>query len=389
MRIFLLVIDSFGIGAMPDAARFGDQGANTYGHVVERTGVRLDNMVRLGLNNIEGVESTFAGGHALRPVPCPQAAFARLAEKTQAKDTTAGHYEIAGLVMQHPYRVYKKFPRDVMEELEEKTKTLFLGNEAASGTEIIQRIGPEHLRTGYPILYTSADSVMQIAADTSVIPLERLYEICATARAIMVGERAVGRIIARPFVHRGNCFTRTEDRRDYALEPPGETMLDILHKADVRTVGVGKIKDIFCGRGIAESIHTGNNKEGLEATLQLVRELSDGLAFINLVDTDMLYGHRNDVEGYAAALKDIDDALAEIEGNMRAGDIFIITADHGCDPTTPSTDHSREYVPLLIFGDHIRPADMGTINGFDCIAGFVLAAFGLRRSTLFDSVKED
>lgn len=389
MRVFLIVIDSFGIGAMPDAALYGDAGSDTYGHVFERTGVSLDTMVSFGLNNIDGVSRSFPNGRELLPVNHPRAAHARLAEKTPAKDTTAGHYEIAGLVMRHPYRVYKKFPREIIDALEVQTGTHFLGNEAASGTEIIQRLGPEHLRTGFPILYTSADSVMQIAADTSVIPLARLYEICAAARKIMTGERAVGRVIARPFIHRGNIFTRTEDRRDYALEPPGRTMLDVLYEAGIPTVGVGKIGDIFCGRGISKSIHTGNNAEGLREVQRLAREMEGGLAFVNLVDTDMLYGHRNDVEGYAAALLRIDEAVAKIEKDLREEDILLLAADHGCDPSTPSTDHSREYVPLLIYGKRIRPLDLGTIEGFDCIAAFVLASFGLGRSVLYEKLKED
>ena len=388
MRVFLMVIDSFGIGAMPDAAAFGDEGADTYGHVFEKTGVMLNNMASLGLNNIDGVARAFPNGRKLSPVPHPRAAFSRLAEKTPAKDTTAGHYEMAGLVMRRPYRVYKKFPQEVVSALEKRTGTRFLGNESASGTEIIRRLGPEHLRTGSPILYTSADSVMQIAADTSVVPLERLYEICAEARGLMTGELAVGRIIARPFVHEGGRFVRTEDRRDYALEPPGETMLDVLHAAGVETVGVGKIGDLFCGRGISESIHTGNNEEGLAASLRLARDMESGLAFINLVDTDMLYGHRNDAEGYAGALKRIDEAIPGIESALREEDIFILTADHGCDPTTPSTDHSREYVPLLILGSGIRPVGLGTKIGFDCVAEFILAAFGLRASGFFDGLKE-
>ena len=376
MRAFLVVIDSFGIGAMPDADQFGDVGSDTYGNIFKEIGVSLPTLVSLGLNNIDGVAKRYPRGKEIFPVPYPRAAYGRLREKTFAKDTTAGHYEIAGLVLERPYRIYKKFPPDVVADLERATKTHFLGNEAASGTEIIQRLGPEHLRTGFPILYTSQDSVLQIAADTSVVPLERLYAICEAARRVMVGERAVGRVIARPFVHEKGKFTRTEDRKDYALEPPGKTMLDVLSEHGVRVVSVGKIYDLFCGRGIAESHHTGNNTEGLQVLDSLIGSLSDGFVFANLVDTDMLYGHRNNAKGYAAALKEIDEALSRLLPKLREDDIFIVTADHGCDPTTESTDHSREYVPLLIFGKRIKPTNLGTLNGFDHIAKFVCALFG-------------
>lgn len=375
MRVFLIVIDSFGIGAMPDAAVFGDEGSDTYGNLFARTGVALPNLVALGLNNIDGVAKRFPDGKELCACAAPLAAYARLAEKTLAKDTTAGHYEIAGLVLEHPFRIYKTFPPDVVADVEREAGCRFLGNEIASGTEIIQRLGEEHLRTGMPILYTSQDSVMQIAADTSVIPLERLYAICEAARRVMVGERAVGRVIARPFIHSGGKFTRTEDRRDYALEPPGQTVLDELHAAGTAVTAVGKINDIFCGRGISSAVHTGNNREGLEAVASLVHSAGDGLVFANLVDTDMLYGHRNDADGYADALRAIDGALPHIMQGLRTEDVLLITADHGCDPTTPSTDHSREYVPLLLYGARVQPKNLGTLLGFDHIADFLRACF--------------
>lgn len=379
MRVFLIVIDSFGIGALPDAALYGDEGSDTYGNIVRATGLKLPWMVSLGLNNIDGVSD---GSGSLSCVAKPRAAFGRMSEKTPAKDTTAGHYELAGLVLEKPYRVYKSFPVDVVEQIERAAGVRFIGNEAASGTEIIARLGPKHLETGCPILYTSQDSVLQIAADTSVFPLEKLYDVCEIARSVMVGDRAVGRVIARPFVHKDGKFTRTEDRRDYALEPPGETMLDKLSQNGILVTAVGKIKDIFCGRGIARSIHTGNNGEGLAAVRELMSSSEEGLVFVNLVDTDMLYGHRNDAEGYASALIRIDSALRAAESLLRKDDVLIVTADHGCDPTTPSTDHSREYVPLLIFGDRIFPISLGTLNGFDNIADFVLFLFGVQSSSL-------
>ncbi len=321
----------------------------------------------------------------------PKAAYGRLSEKTFAKDTTAGHYEIAGLVLEHPFRVFPNaFPKDVVDDLEKATGVRFLGNEVASGTEIIQRLGEEHLRTGYPILYTSQDSVLQIAADTSVIALENLYCICEKAREVMQGDRAVGRVIARPFIHADGKFTRTEDRKDFALEPPGETLLDRFSKAGIPVTAVGKIKDIFDGRGISESFHTGNNTQGLAVLQDLIKSSQDGLLFVNLVDTDMLYGHRNNVVGYAAALKEIDENLPMMEKNLKEGDVLILTADHGCDPTTPSTDHSREYVPLLIYGRDVPAVNLGTLCGFDNISDYIARRHGLRqKSVIYDTLKGD
>lgn len=376
MRIFLIVIDSFGIGAMPDAYKFGDEGSDTYGNIFAQTGLSLPTLTALGLNNIDGVAKDFPNGARLCRTDTQTGACARLAEKTFAKDTTAGHYEISGLILDRPYKIYKTFPPDVIADLEAITGTRFIGNKAASGTEIIRRLGHEHLRTGFPILYTSQDSVLQIAADVDRIPLQNLYEICEKARALMVGERAVGRVIARPFRHEGDTFWRTEDRKDYALEPPGETILDRLTARGIKVISVGKIYDIFCGRGIAEEYHTRNNEEGLACLETLAENLNEGFVFANLVDTDMLYGHRNDVSGYARALCRIDESLQKIMRFLREKDILIVTADHGCDPTTPSTDHSREYVPLLICGDRVKPRNLGTIQGFDCIAEFIAAAYG-------------
>lgn len=391
MRTFLVVIDSFGIGAMPDAEKFGDIGSDTYGNIVCETGLELENFAALGLNNIDGVAKAFNNGRAIIPVKNPKAAYGRLSEKTFAKDTTAGHYEIAGLVLEHPFRVFPNaFPKDVVDDLEKATGVRFLGNEVASGTEIIQRLGEEHLRTGYPILYTSQDSVLQIAADTSVIALENLYCICEKAREVMQGDRAVGRVIARPFIHADGKFTRTEDRKDFALEPPGETLLDRFSKAGIPVTAVGKIKDIFDGRGISESFHTGNNTQGLAVLQDLIKSSQDGLLFVNLVDTDMLYGHRNNVVGYAAALKEIDENLPMMEKNLKEGDVLILTADHGCDPTTPSTDHSREYVPLLIYGRDVPAVNLGTLCGFDNISDYIARRHGLRqKSVIYETLKGD
>lgn len=375
MRVFLMVIDGFGIGEMPDAALFGDEGSDTYGHVVAATRIRLPHLAALGLNNICGIGPAAAQFR----VPAPNAAYGRMSEKTFAKDTTAGHYELAGLVMQKPFRVFPNgFPEDIVRDLEKATGVQFMGNEVASGTEIIQRLGEEHLRTGKIILYTSQDSVMQIASDTSVLPLTKLYEVCEAARAVMTGERTVGRVIARPFFH-DECghFRRTKDRKDYSLEPPGQTLLDRLAAANIPVIGVGKIGDIFCERGIARSFHTGSNSEGLDLLARLIGDTEEGLVFVNLVETDMLFGHRNDVRGYSKALRLIDSRLATLKRQLRKEDILIITADHGCDPTTPSTDHSREYVPLLICGKQVSPCDLGTLEGFDNVARFIASAFGL------------
>ncbi len=389
MRTFLIVIDSFGIGAMPDAEKFVDLGSDTYGNIVCKTGLQLENFAALGLNNIDGVAKTFQNGRAINPAKNPKAAYGRLSEKTFAKDTTAGHYEIAGLVLAHPFRVFPNaFPKDIVDDLEKATGVRFLGNEVASGTEIIQRLGEEHLRTKYPILYTSQDSVLQIAADTSVVSLENLYRICEKAREVMQGDRAVGRVIARPFIHADGKFTRTEDRKDFALEPPGETLLDRFSKAGIPVTAVGKIKDIFDGRGITESFHTGNNTQGLAVLQDLIKASLDGLLFVNLVDTDMLYGHRNNALGYADALKEIDKNLPTMESNLREDDVLILTADHGCDPTTPSTDHSREYVPLLIYGKSVPPINLGTLCGFDNIADYIARRHGLQqKSVIYDTLK--
>lgn len=389
MRTFLVVIDSFGIGAMPDAEKFGDLGSDTYGNIVCETGLELENFAALGLNNIDGVAKAFKNERAIIPVKNPKAAYGRLSEKTFAKDTTAGHYEIAGLVLEHPFRVFPNaFPKDIVDDLEKATGVRFLGNEVASGTEIIQRLGEEHLRTGRPILYTSQDSVLQIAADTSVISLEDLYRICEKAREVMQGDRAVGRVIARPFIHADGKFTRTEDRKDFALEPPGETLLDRFSKACIPVTAVGKIKDIFGGRGVSESFHTGNNTQGLAVLQDLIKESQDGLLFVNLVDTDMLYGHRNNVVGYAEALKEIDKNLPTMEKKLKEGDVLILTADHGCDPTTPSTDHSREYVPLLIYGRDVPAVNLGTLCGFDNIADYIARRHGLRqKSVIYEILK--
>jgi phosphopentomutase len=369
VKVILIVIDSFGIGELPDSNLFNDEGSNTYVNIVNKTGIILNNLIKLGLNNIDGIN--------LESIDNPVAGYGKLKELTFAKDTTAGHYEISGIIMDKPYKIYTQFPKDLVANIEKHAGCKFIGNEKASGTEIIQRLGNTHRESGMPILYTSADSVMQIAADTEIIPLERLYEICEIARSLTMDNNSIGRIIARPFIKKGNIFTRTEDRKDYALSPPKETMLDLLKLNNYDVVSVGKIYDIFNGRGITQFYKTHNNNEGLKQIIALSKQNINGLVFANLVDTDMLYGHRNDAEGYANALKQIDNTIFEIIDNLNDDDILMITADHGCDPTTSSTDHSREYVPLLIYGKKYQPKNFGTIDGLNIISKSILNYFQL------------
>jgi len=351
-RVLLLVLDSVGIGAMPDAAAFGDAGRDTLGHVCASRPLRLPTLVRLGLANIRPLEH-------LAPPARPAAAYGKAAIASNGKDTTTGHWEMAGLYLKEAFPTYPQgFPREVIEKFEAAIGRRVLGNKPASGTEIIKELGEEHLRTGAPIVYTSADSVFQIAAHEEVIPIEELYGMCETARKQLQPPHQVGRVIARPFVGQPGSFTRTERRRDYAIPPPQPTLLDRLQQAGVFTCGTGKIHDIYCGRGLDAYSKTKSNADGIEKTLAALDEHAEGLLFTNLVDFDMLYGHRNDVEGYGRALEEADAGVARMVEKLGPGDLLIVTADHGCDPATPSTDHSREYVPVLAYG----PGAAGGIN---------------------------
>ncbi len=343
-RVLLLVLDSVGIGAMPDAAEFGDEGRDTLGHVTASRPLKLPNLVRLGLANIKPLAH-------LEPPARPAAAYGKAAIASPGKDTTTGHWEMAGLFLEHPFPTYPSgFPRDLIERFEQAIGRKVLGNKPASGTVIIQELGEEHVRTGQPIVYTSADSVFQIAAHEEVIPIEELYRMCQTARALLVPPHQVGRVIARPFVGpRAGKFKRTERRRDFAIPPPAGMLLDRLTETGVFTFGVGKIHDIYCGRGLRAHVKTKNNADGIEKTLAALDEQREGLIFVNLVDFDMLYGHRNDVEGYARTLEEADIGIGRMLQKLDRDDLLIITADHGCDPGTPSTDHSREYVPVLAY----------------------------------------
>ncbi len=359
-RVILIVLDSVGIGAMPDAARFGDEGAHTLGNIYKLRGkLNLPNLYQLGLSSI-------ADSRLPKPEGEATGAFGRLAEQTLAKDTTCGHWEMAGLPLDKPFQTFPDgFPKAFIEAFEQRIGRKTLGNCVASGTEIIRRLGDEHARTGSPIVYTSADSVFQIAAHEQVIPLAELYHICEIAREMLVGEYLVGRVIARPFLGASGHYYRTENRKDYAVAPFSDTILDALDSAGHEVVGVGKIEDIFCHRGVTTVNHTKNNPDGIRAAIDYIKMGQGAFVFVNLVDFDMLYGHRNDIEGYAAALEAFDAALPEMLGHLQEGDMLMITADHGCDPTSASTDHSREYIPLVIAGRHVRAGvDLGTRQSF-------------------------
>jgi phosphopentomutase len=353
-RVIWIVLDSVGIGEMPDAAAYGDVGSDTLGNIARLRGLNVPNLARLGLGNIKPL----AG---IAPASAPAAAFGRCTLASPGKDTTTGHWEMVGIHLDRPFPLFPHgFPPEIMREFERRIGRCTLGNKAASGTEIIKELGEEHMRTGWPIVYTSADSVFQVAAHEEVIPLDELYQMCETAREILRGPNEVGRVIARPFIGAPGNFTRTPNRHDYAVPPPPGMLLDQLAGRGIDVHGIGKISDVFLGRGIRESDKTRSNADGMDKTLNAMKTTGEGLIFVNLVDFDQQYGHRNDVEGYAAALEQFDAWLPEFLSKLKDGDLAIITADHGCDPTTPSTDHSREYVPLIVYGPKARAGiDLG------------------------------
>ena len=372
-RIFLIVLDSFGIGAMPDAESFGDIGVNTLGSVVKSPFFSMPNAKKLGLFNIEGVTCK-------EREAAPIGRYARMREASKGKDTTIGHWEIAGIQSHTPLPVYPQgFPEEVLAPFKERTGRGVLCNRPYSGTEVIKDYGKEHVRTGDLIVYTSADSVFQIAAHEEVVPVETLYEYCRIAREILVGKHGVGRVIARPFVGEEGAYVRTPRRHDFSLKPPAPTMLDQLKENGQDVIAVGKIYDIFAGCGITEHVYTQNNAEGIEKTLSYLQKDFEGLCFVNLVDYDMLYGHRNDIDGYAKALTEFDKALPAIMEGLGSEDILMLTADHGCDPGyTVSTDHSREYTPLLMYGKGVSPKDLGTRSTFADIGATVLEFLGIK-----------
>jgi phosphopentomutase len=359
-RVILVVLDSVGVGALPDAAQYGDEGSDTLGNTARAMGgIDLPHLRAWGLGNIHPIPG-------VSPVRSPEAAFGRMAELSAGKDTTVGHWEMVGIISERPLPTYPHgFPADLMARFQAAIGRPTLGNYPASGTVILDELGAEHMRTGYPIVYTSADSVFQIAAHEEVIPIQDLYRMCETARSLLRGEHNVGRVIARPFVGSPGAFRRTERRRDFSAPPPGPTLLDHIVAAGQPVYAVGKIEDIFAARGISHAVHTRDNMDGVDKTLEAMHQCPDGLIFTNLVDFDMLYGHRNNAAGYAAALRAVDDRIPDLTNALREQDVLILTADHGCDPTTPSTDHSREYVPLLLFGPKIRAGtNVGTRKSF-------------------------
>ncbi len=359
-RAIVIVLDSVGIGELPDADDYGDAGSNTLGHVAEAVGgLNLPNLARMGLGNIAPILG-------VDPTEEPAACYGKMAERSAGKDTTTGHWEMMGVVTERPFPTYPHgFPPEIISEFERRIGRGVLGNKVASGTEIIKELGEEHVRSGKPIVYTSADSVFQIACHEDVISVEDLYEICRVARSILVSPHNVQRVIARPFVGSPGSFRRTERRRDFALEPPGDTLLDLITRRGGEVIGIGKIEDIFAGRGITRAIHTSDNADGIAVTISAIAAGRGTMVFTNLVDFDMLYGHRNDAPGYARALVEFDQALRMILDALKESDVLVITADHGCDPTTASTDHSREYVPLLVYGKPLKGGvDLGIRSCF-------------------------
>ena len=375
-RAVLMILDSVGIGEMPDADRYGDVGSNTLANTAAVTGgLHLPNLGKLGLGNI----------HEILGVPrtdAPQAAYGKAAETSVGKDTVTGHWEISGCILEHPLKTYPDgFPPEIMEEFERRIGRGTLGNVVASGTQIIEELGEEHMATGKPIIYTSADSVFQIAAHEEIIPLPELYRMCEVAREMLTGDWLVGRVIARPFIgESAETFKRTTNRHDYSLDPFSKTMLEYIDEAGKTVYGVGKINDIFNGKGINKTVRTSGNMDGMDKTIAALRETEDGLIFINLVDFDMLYGHRNDPQGYKAALEEVDRRLPEVLELLTDEDVLIISADHGCDPTTESTDHSREYIPLLVYGKSVEPKDLEIRASFTDIGKSILSYLGIENS---------
>jgi len=371
-RILVIVLDSCGVGALPDAASYGDDGASTLPHTAAACGgLVLPTMGRLGLGHIAEILG-------VPPDPSPAGAFGKMAERSPGKDSTTGHWELMGVVLDRPFPTYPRgFPPEVIEPFEARIGHHVLGNRPASGTEIIEELGEEHLRTGQPIVYTSADSVFQIAAHEAVTPVEELYRYCRIAREILTGPHAVGRVIARPFIGEPGAFVRTDRRRDFSVPPPVPTVLDRVQGAGHPVVAVGKIHDLFAGRGITESIHTHNDLDGMQATLRAMDSTPAGMIFTNLVDLDTLFGHRNNPRGYGEDLEQIDAAMATVVARLGPRDLLIITADHGNDPTSQSTDHSREYVPLLVAGPRVAGGiDLGIRSTFADVGATVAAALG-------------
>jgi len=371
-RVTIIVCDSLGIGEMPDAAEYGDAGSDTLGHILASREVKIPNLQKLGLGNIRSLP--------LSPDENPIGCYGRAALASRGKDTTTGHWEMAGIITETPFPTYPDgFPDDVMNAFETAIERKTLGNVAASGTEIIAELGEQHIKTGYPIVYTSADSVFQIAAHEEIIPIPELYKMCEIAREILRGKHEVGRVIARPFIGTVGNFTRTERRHDYAISPPPNTLLDELFQAKLDTVCIGKISSIYCDRGVTKEVKAKNNMSLMDRTIDALKEDSQGIIFTNLVDFDMLFGHRNDVVGYAKALEDFDNRLTEVFEAMQPDDLLIISADHGCDPTDISTDHTREYVPVIAYGKNAsKGVNLGLRNSLADIGQTIAENFNLK-----------
>ncbi|MCD8006306.1 MAG: phosphopentomutase [Oscillospiraceae bacterium] len=386
-RVFLIVLDSVGCGALPDANLFGDEGTNTLRSCYNTGILNIPNLQKMGIGNIEGLSFLGETGK-------PTAAVARLREMSMGKDTTTGHWEMAGIISKKPMPTFPNgFSEEILNEFSEKTGRGVLCNLPYSGTDVIRDYGEEHMKTGKLIVYTSADSVFQIAAHTDIVPLEELYEDCRIAREILTGDNAVGRVIARPFTGEPGNFTRTADRKDFSLEPTSVTMLDALKSAGKDVIAIGKITDIFAAKGITKSLLSHGNPDCMRDTIVAQNMDYEGLAFTNLVDFDMVYGHRNNAIGYATALNEFDSWLGGFIKDMKPDDILMITADHGCDPGDVSTDHSREYVPLIVYGEKVEPVNMGTLQSFTGIASTVCDYFDVKsdfyaESFLGDILKE-
>ncbi|MGN0680506.1 MAG: phosphopentomutase [Candidatus Fimisoma sp.] len=384
-KVILIVTDSMGIGALPDAANYGDAGADTFGHILEnKKDMKTPNLIKMGIANIDGVSWKGAA------VKDPVGAFGKMAEISKGKDTITGHWEIAGIYTDTPFKTYPDgFPESFIKAFENAIGTEVLGNYPASGTEIIEQLGPEHEATGKPIVYTSADSVFQIAANTDVIPLEKLYEICEEARRLLVGDVACGRVIARPYVIENGKRTRTSDRRDYAVSPPEDTVLDKVKAAGKTVYAVGKISDIFNGKGVTQAVHTDSNMDGVDKTIQALGMDFDGFVFTNLVDFDSKYGHRRDPQGYGQCIEEFDARLPEIMAAMGEDDVLMICADHGNDPVHSGFDHTREYVPLLVYGKKVKAgANLGIRKTFADVGATVADILGAEAPSIGESFKE-
>ncbi|MGL4796519.1 MAG: phosphopentomutase [Paraclostridium sp.] len=384
-RVIWMIIDSVGIGALPDSEKFGDTNVDTLGNIVRTCkDIKIPNMIKMGLANIEGVDS-------LDTIENPIGSYGRASEVSKGKDTTTGHWEMTGVLVETPFKTYENgFPADIIEEFERKTNRKVIGNKPASGTAILDELGEQHINTGEVIVYTSADSVFQIAAHEEVVSLDELYKMCEIAREIMMGENAVARIIARPFIGKPGAFERTSNRRDYSLSPFEDTVLDNIKNENLDVIGVGKIEDIFNQQGITEAIHTHDNMDGVDQTINYMNKENNGLIFTNLVDFDSKYGHRRDVEGYKKALEEFDARIPDIMAAMKEDDVLIINADHGNDPTYKGTDHTREYIPVLVYGKSIKQGlNLGTRNSFADIGATVADMLNVKMTKHGHSFKSE